>query len=237
MYKYAVFVDLNSMRLGVRMFEQMMSDLMSNGTVEHLAFYNYNARRHREFRAVIERYDATVDPSLQGKRRVRVDIREALDAVRIASTRGDITTVVLVMSEVDAEYLVDTLISIGKRVVIASTSPSTMCDRASGIYVLDRSLEVDDMSENSSKESIAQSSTDFTHDITEYNANMHCAESRAEPRDRHVIGNEDSIFPYSDIDVRDIDEKMAEIDRRILRVIEETRNRRSMAEIFGDKIG
>ena len=223
MVGYAVLIDLATIRIGAKMFRKLYDDLKSIGSIEYIKFYNYNTKRHREFRSLIKEYNIEVELREAGKKRVRVDIRQVIDAVRIAATCNNITNFFLVCSEVDAKYLFGELKKLGKYIEIGVTSPNTLSELAHKVYIFDRMVEVED--EEPHEEKITE---DTRHKGQVPNKDLE--DEVALHMDTESKRN--NIFPYSSVDSEEIDEKMQEIDRRILSIIDSNRMD-NLTKIFG----
>ena len=296
MKRYAVLVDLQSERLGIEMFDKLIEEITRGGSVEYVKFYNYLAKRNGEFSSFIKEYGADIDLPMMSKKKVRIDMRQVIDAVRIASSNGNIDTFLLICSEVDGIYLVNELKKAGKRIEIAVTSSNSLSSKAHTEYLLDRFACVNESvannGEKDGQKTLVDNSSDGaktrerTRDGVKDAAKAELSDSEKEktgerggfaanrdeeyleitkercgyedqsavkkadnnikktvkPSDMYeenrilygegqrekeaiiaslkkVRGNESSIFPYSDIEKDDIDEKMAEIDRRLIKMI------------------
>ncbi len=222
-------------------------------------------------------------------------MRQVIDAVRIASSNGNIDTFLLICSEVDGIYLVNELKKAGKRIEIAVTSSNSLSSKAHTEYLLDRFACVNESvahnGEKDGQKTLVDNSSDGAKSGRTRDSVKDAAEAELSDREKEktgesggfaangdgeylditkesngyedqsavkkadnnikkavkhsdmyeenrilygggqrekeaiiaslkkVRGNESSIFPYSDIEKDDIDEKMAEIDRRLIKMI------------------
>lgn len=305
MKRYAVLVDLQSERLGIEMFNKLIEEIKREGSVEYVKFYNYLAKRNSEFSTFIKEYGADIDLPMMSKKKVRIDMRQVIDAVRIASSNGNIDTFLLICSEVDGIYLINELKKAGKRIEVAVTSSNSLSSKAHTEYILDRfacveentvasnnnktireencgkdtpeisnakvarakkieaepeayaekighsdkyekdfrgvengeedifgSIKKDRISSrtisNTSEKEIESQNDSFCEEYSDMHSENHILHGKrqldkeaiiASLKSGKVRGEEDSIFPYSDIDTDEIDEKMAEIDRRLIKMI------------------
>lgn len=258
MRRYAVLIDLASARIGVEMVKKACADIEREGSIEYMKFYNYSTKSNREFAGFIKENSADVDLPMASRKKVRIDMRQVIDAVRIASTCDNINSFFIICSEVDGIYLINELKKQGKYVVIAVTSSNSLSAKSHKEYILNREYEVvneingsnidnksipdidnpepewidkvekysDGMPEENA---INNSSCDKDIDNGAYNdgyiadeTDNNVVKSESVLKDnktKNVKGDESSVFPYSDIDSLEIDEKMKEIDRKIIEMI------------------
>ena len=135
---YAVLVDLNSMRLSYDSFSKAIASI--DGKVAYAKLYGYNNKRNNDFNAFIKSYGAEVALPVSNRKKVRVDIRQVIDAVTIACTRINIDAFFIVCSELDSIAMINALKKLGKRVVMGIESPSFVAEQCDGYVMMERSF-------------------------------------------------------------------------------------------------
>lgn len=113
----AAFIDLNCIRLGEKMLEKLLND--SSCQIIHLCLYNYDEKRYSSFAPLIARYNAKTMPLADGRKRIRTDMRLAVDSVAICEKhRPD--KVLILCGSIDREALVFRLSQAVEQVVVAA---------------------------------------------------------------------------------------------------------------------
>ena len=135
---YAILVDLNSMRLSYESFAKAIASL--DGKIAYAKLYGYNNKRNNDFNTFIKTYGAEVALPVNNRKKVRVDIRQVIDAVTIACTRINVDAFFIICSELDSIAMINSLKKLGKRVIMGIESPSFVAEQCDGYIMLERSF-------------------------------------------------------------------------------------------------
>ena len=109
---YAVLVDLNSMRLSYDSFAKALSTI--DGKVAYAKLYGYNNKRNNDFNNFIKTYGAEVALPVNNRKKVRIDIRQVIDAITIACTHKSVDAFFIICSELDSIAMINALKKLGK---------------------------------------------------------------------------------------------------------------------------
>lgn len=139
---YAILVDLNSMRLSYDSFAKAISSI--DGKIAYAKLYGYNNKRNNDFNAFIKTYGVEVALPVSNRKKVRIDIRQVIDAVTIACTRGNVDAFFIICSELDSIAMINALKKLGKRVIMGIESPSFVAEQCDGYVMLERTLPSED---------------------------------------------------------------------------------------------
>lgn len=142
MTNFAVLIDLNSMRLSYESFAKAISGI--DGKVAYAKLYGYNNKRNNDFNAFIKTYGAEVALPVSNRKKVRIDIRQVIDAVTIACTRSNIDAFFIVCSELDSIAMINALKKLGKKVIMGISSPSFVAEQCDGYVLIERAFPDDD---------------------------------------------------------------------------------------------
>ncbi|MDE7348472.1 MAG: NYN domain-containing protein, partial [Clostridia bacterium] len=129
---------LNSMRLSYESFSKAIASL--DGKIAYAKLYGYNNKRNNDFNAFIKTYGAEVALPVNNRKKVRVDIRQVIDAVTIACTRTNVDAFFIICSELDSIAMINALKKLGKRVIMGIESPSFVAEQCDGYVMLERSF-------------------------------------------------------------------------------------------------
>ena len=135
---YAILVDLNSMRLSYDSFAKAIASL--DGKIAYAKLYGYNNKRNNDFNSFIKTYGAEVALPVNNRKKVRIDIRQVIDAVTIACTRINVDAFFIICSELDSIAMINSLKKLGKRVIMGIESPSFVAEQCDGYIILERSF-------------------------------------------------------------------------------------------------
>ena len=135
---YAILVDLNSMRLSYDSFSKAIASL--DGKIAYAKLYGYNNKRNNDFNAFIKTYGAEVALPVNNRKKVRIDIRQVIDAVTIACTRSNVDAFFIICSELDSIAMINASKKLGKRVIMGIESPSFVAEQCDGHIMLERSF-------------------------------------------------------------------------------------------------
>lgn len=133
---YAVLVDLNSMRLSYDSFAKALSTI--DGKVAYAKLYGYNNKRNNDFNNFIKTYGAEVALPVNNRKKVRIDIRQVIDAITIACTHKSVDAFFIICSELDSIAMINALKKLGKRVVMGIQSPSFVAEQCDDSVLLER---------------------------------------------------------------------------------------------------
>lgn len=117
---YAVLFDLNSTRADCEAFRKAVSGL--DGSISYCKFYSYNAKRNTDYSAYIRENGADIAVPLYNRKKVRIDMRQVIDAVTIACTNKSIDAFFIVCAPIDCMPMLNSLKSMGKYVVLGGES-------------------------------------------------------------------------------------------------------------------
>ncbi|MDE5654451.1 MAG: NYN domain-containing protein [Clostridia bacterium] len=135
---YAILVDLNSMRLSYESFAKAIASI--DGKIAYAKLYGYNNKRNNDFNAFIKTYGVEVALPVSNRKKVRIDIRQVIDAVTIACTRVNVDAFFIICSELDSIAMINALKKLGKRVIMGIESPSFVAEQCDGYVMLERAL-------------------------------------------------------------------------------------------------
>ena len=140
---YAILVDLNSMRLSYESFAKAIASI--DGKIAYAKLYGYNNKRNNDFNAFIKTYGVEVALPVSNRKKVRIDIRQVIDAVTIACTRSNVDAFFIICSELDSIAMINALKKLGKRVIMGIESPSFVAEQCDGYVMLERTLPDEDV--------------------------------------------------------------------------------------------
>ncbi|MDE6189444.1 MAG: NYN domain-containing protein [Clostridia bacterium] len=144
---YAVLVDLNSMRLSYDSFAKALTQI--DGKVAYAKLYGYNNKRNNDFNNFIKTYGAEVALPVNNRKKVRIDIRQVIDAMIIACTHKSVDAFFIICSELDSIAMINALKKLGKKVVMGIQSPSFVAEQCDGFVTLERLVAADGGEEKS----------------------------------------------------------------------------------------
>ncbi len=133
---YAVLVDLNSMRLSYDSFVKAMDKI--DGKIAYAKLYGYNNKRNNDFNNFIKTYGVEVALPVSNRKKIRVDIRQVIDAVTIACTYKNVDAFFIICSELDSIAMINALKKLGKRVVMGIQSPSFVAEQCDSYIIMER---------------------------------------------------------------------------------------------------
>lgn len=133
---YAVLVDLNSMRLSYDSFVKAMDKI--DGKIAYAKLYGYNNKRNNDFNNFIKTYGVEVALPVSNRKKIRVDIRQVIDAVTIACTYKNVDAFFIICSELDSIAMINALKKLGKRVVMGIQSPSFVAEQCDSYILMER---------------------------------------------------------------------------------------------------
>lgn len=165
MTNFAVLIDLNSMRLSYESFAKAISGI--DGKVAYAKLYGYNNKRNNDFNAFIKTYGAEVALPVSNRKKVRIDIRQVIDAVTIACTRSNIDAFFIVCSELDSIAMINALKKLGKKVIMGISSPSFVAEQCDGYVLIERAFPDDDDKKSESK-SVKEDKKDSQEEFLPY---------------------------------------------------------------------
>ncbi|MDE5549094.1 MAG: NYN domain-containing protein [Clostridia bacterium] len=146
---YAVLVDLNSMRLSYESFAKALSQI--DGKVAYAKLYGYNNKRNNDFNNFIKTYGAEVALPVNNRKKVRIDIRQVIDAMVIACTHKSVDGFFIICSELDSIAMINALKKLGKRVIMGIQSPSFVAEQCDGFITLERMAGDNDDAQSTSR--------------------------------------------------------------------------------------
>lgn len=189
---YAVLYDLNAVKIGCPTFERALETL--EGKIVYTKLYGYNAKRNNDYTAFVRNRSAHVAVPLANRKKVRVDIRQVIDAIYLAASNKGIDAFFLICSPIDAAPMVHALREIGKRVVLGTLSPGSLDAECDAVVLLER--------EASCSDAVAQSAPSQVSPNAPSDAQVAAEREDASPADTflpytQVQGNAAQMEPVS----------------------------------------
>lgn len=122
--KIVVLADIESVRVPFTSFEKALKEVSKYGDVAGCKFYGYSAKRTKDYADFIadNNYDAL--SSLAGKRKGKLDLRQVIDATRIAENRK-IDGIFLLYGKGNIKPLISYLRNLGIEVYAGVITPTT----------------------------------------------------------------------------------------------------------------
>lgn len=148
----ACFIDLGAAKLDFESFSLLLQEV--GAKCEQVKFYGYNAKKNGDFNHYIRETGAEVALPLHNRKKVRVDIRQAVDSVAYACKNPNVEAILLVCAEVDCLPMISAIKAQGKKVLIGVESPSAVSDRCDGCFVIKKTFK-------EGKEAAAEKGDDF----------------------------------------------------------------------------
>ena len=139
--KYVVLADIESVRVPFGAFAAALDEVAKLGEIAGCKFYGYSAKRTKDYGAFIQEnaYDAL--SALPRKRKVKLDLRQVIDAARLAQY-PNIDGFFLIYGSGDITPLIAYLKAYGKDVIAGVIEPdknSVLCNK---IITLDTNATV-----------------------------------------------------------------------------------------------
>ncbi len=141
---YAVLFDLNATRADFSSFEDALTRL--DGRIAYCKFYSYNQKRNNDFSAYIKVHGAEVAVPLYNRKKVRIDMRQVVDAIFLACSNPTIDAFFIVCAPIDCQPMINMLKTLGKGVYIGGESGSDIGHMCDGYIVLRKGLSLDNIS-------------------------------------------------------------------------------------------
>lgn len=117
---YAVLADLNATRANCTSFLNALKEL--DGNIIYCKFYSYNPKRDCGFSRYIRSAGADVAVPLYNRKKVRIDMRQVIDAVSISCTNSTVDAFFIICAPLDCTPLLSYLKGAGKHVVLGGDS-------------------------------------------------------------------------------------------------------------------
>ncbi len=140
---YAVLFDLNATRADFSSFEDALTRL--DGRIAYCKFYSYNQKRNNDFSAYIKAHGAEVAVPLYNRKKVRIDMRQVVDAIFLACSNPTIDAFFIVCAPIDCQPMINMLKTLGKGVYIGGESGSDIGHMCDGYIVLRKGLSLDNI--------------------------------------------------------------------------------------------
>lgn len=207
---YAVLYDLNAIRVGFATFEQALKKL--DGKIAYVKLYGYNAKRNNDYTDFVRAYAAHVAVPLANRKKVRVDIRQVIDAIMLAGTNPKIDGFFIICSPIDALPMVNALRQMGKRVVIGALGEDFLTQQCDETVILERLAEVEDAETRACAEAVGDDETRCASEPTS-----------SQPETQ-------TFLPYTDVEDADLPQ-MEEVKSELRKMIEEKTSRRRQTEM------
>lgn len=134
--KYVVLADIESVRISYAAFAKALDELAKYGEIAACKFYGYSAKRTKDYGEFIQENNFDALATLPKKRKGKMDLRQVIDAVRLAQY-PNIDGFFLIYGKGDLAPLIAYLKGYGMDVIAGILEPdknSKLCNR---VIVLD----------------------------------------------------------------------------------------------------
>lgn len=137
--KIVVLADIESVRVPFTSFEKGLKEVAKYGDIAGCKFYGYSAKRTKDYADFIadNSYDAL--SSLAGKRKGKLDLRQVIDATRLAETRK-IDGIFLMYGKGNIKPLISYLRNLGMEVYAGVISPDDNSTKCNQTVILEEGL-------------------------------------------------------------------------------------------------
>lgn len=137
--KIVVLADIESVRVPFTSFEKALKEVSKYGDVAGCKFYGYSAKRTKDYADFIadNNYDAL--SSLAGKRKGKLDLRQVIDATRIAENRK-IDGIFLLYGKGNIKPLISYLRNLGIEVYAGVITPDENSAKCNQTIILEEGL-------------------------------------------------------------------------------------------------
>lgn len=137
--KIVVLADIESVRVPFTSFEKALKEVSKYGDVAGCKFYGYSAKRTKDYADFIadNNYDAL--SSLAGKRKGKLDLRQVIDATRLAENRK-IDGIFLLYGKGNIKPLISYLRNLGIEVYAGVITPDDNSAKCNQTIILEEGL-------------------------------------------------------------------------------------------------
>lgn len=129
--KYVVLADIESVRISYATFAKALNELSNFGEIAACKFYGYSSKRTKDYDEFIRENNFDALSALPKKKRGRLDLRQVIDAVRLAQF-PNIDGFFLIYGQGDITPLIAYLKSYGMDVIAGVLEPdknSALCNK------------------------------------------------------------------------------------------------------------
>lgn len=140
---YAVLCDLNSINISFDTFFKAISQL--DGKITYYKFYSYNNKRNNDWTAFIRNNSADIAVPVANRKKVRLDIRQAMDSIMIACNNKAVDGFFIICSPIEASTMITALRALGKKVVIGTCNVDSLALSCDSYILLDRMAGCENM--------------------------------------------------------------------------------------------
>ncbi len=129
--KYVVLADIESVRISYATFAKTLNELSNFGEIAACKFYGYSSKRTKDYDEFIRENNFDALSALPKKKRGRLDLRQVIDAVRLAQF-PNIDGFFLIYGQGDITPLIAYLKSYGMDVIAGVIEPdknSALCNK------------------------------------------------------------------------------------------------------------
>lgn len=130
--KYVVLADIESVRIPYKTFAKALNELSNYGEIAACKFYGYSSKRSKDYDEFIRENNFDALSALPKKKRGRLDLRQVIDAVRLAQF-PNIDGFFLIYGQGDITPLIAYLKSYGMDVIAGVIEPdknAALCNKA-----------------------------------------------------------------------------------------------------------
>ncbi len=137
--KIVVLADIESVRVPFNSFEKALKEVAKYGDIAGCKFYGYSAKRTKDYAEFIadNNYDAL--SSLAGKRKGKLDLRQVIDATRLAEIRK-IDGIFLMYGKGNIKPLISYLRNLGIEVYAGVIRPDENSAKCNQTIILEEGL-------------------------------------------------------------------------------------------------
>ncbi|MGN0796029.1 MAG: NYN domain-containing protein [Christensenellales bacterium] len=129
--KYVVLADIESVRISYKTFAKALNELSNYGEIAACKFYGYSSKRSKDYDEFIRENNFDALSALPKKKRGRLDLRQVIDAVRLAQF-PNIDGFFLIYGQGDITPLIAYLKSYGMDVIAGVIEPdknAALCNK------------------------------------------------------------------------------------------------------------
>ncbi|MEG1963978.1 MAG: hypothetical protein RR123_03790 [Clostridia bacterium] len=137
----AVLVDLNSININFNIFLDVLDKVKKIATPTVYKFYNFSSKRHNDFTKFITSTNSTVALPMQNRKKVKMDLRQIMDAVAL-SCKESLDSICLLCSEIDSNILANYLKQKGKKTIRIVEGVTENCKEFDSVIKIDKTINL-----------------------------------------------------------------------------------------------
>ncbi|MDR2634727.1 MAG: NYN domain-containing protein [Clostridiales bacterium] len=144
--KYIVLADIESVRISYATFDKALKELTQFGEVAGCKFYGYSAKRTKDYGEFIQANNYDALSALPKKRKGKLDLRQVIDAVRLAAY-PNIGGFFIIYGRGDIAPLIAYLKNYGMDVIAGVLEPDKNSELCNKVITLDPNAPKVDVAE------------------------------------------------------------------------------------------